>query len=110
MTTPYEILGVSTGAEDDEIKQAYLNKIRGASPEKDTERFQMINTAYERIKTRRDRARYDLFEIPVVSLSGILANHTIRGKSRRPSTEIFLQALRASRKPWSMRDIESDES
>lgn len=45
----YQILGLSEGAEQKEIKRAYFKLVRQYSPEKDPERFQQIREAYERL-------------------------------------------------------------
>lgn len=49
MRNDYEILGVSAGADQKEIKRAYFKLVRQFSPEKDPERFQEIRGAYERL-------------------------------------------------------------
>lgn len=45
----YQILGLSEGADQKEIKRAYFKLVRQYSPEKDPERFQQIREAYERL-------------------------------------------------------------
>ena len=44
--TPYDILGVSEAATRDEIRSAYLRKVRLSPPEKDPEGFQQVRKAY----------------------------------------------------------------
>ena len=44
--TPYNILGISESATSDEIRTAYLEKVRISPPEKDPEAFQEIRKAY----------------------------------------------------------------
>ncbi len=62
MQNPFITLNVAETADDDAIKKAYLQQVREHPPERDPEHFQTIRAAYERIKTRRDRLRYRLFQ------------------------------------------------
>lgn len=66
MQNDYEILGLSPGAKQGEIKKAYFKLVREFSPEKDPERFQEIRGAYERLKQAEDEDRMAKlnFEMP----------------------------------------------
>ncbi len=60
----YEVLGVSKGASDDEIKKAFRKKAIEHHPDKeggDESKFQEANEAYEVLKDERKRQRYDQF-------------------------------------------------
>ena len=59
---PYLVLGVPSEADDQTIRQAYLNAIKESPPEADPKRFQAVSQAYEKIKDRESRHRYILFD------------------------------------------------
>lgn len=60
----YELLGVSKGASDDEIKKAFRKLAVKYHPDKeggDETKFKEINEAYEVLKDKQKRQRYDQF-------------------------------------------------
>lgn len=59
----YDILGVSKGASDAEIKKAYRSKAHKLHPDKggDKVAFQEINEAYQVLGDKNKRAHYDQF-------------------------------------------------
>lgn len=62
----YEILGVTKGASDEEIKKAYRTKARKHHPDVDKtagseERFKEINEAYQVLSDAQKKAAYDQF-------------------------------------------------
>jgi molecular chaperone DnaJ len=60
----YEVLGLSKGASDDEIKKAFRRKAVEYHPDKqggDEAKFKEINEAYEVLKDEKKRQRYDQF-------------------------------------------------
>lgn len=61
MNNPFYILGVSYSASDDDVKQAYLRKVREYPPEQHPEQFKIIRNAYEILKSQRERLKYHLF-------------------------------------------------
>lgn len=69
----YEVLGVSKGASDDEIKKAFRKKAIEHHPDKaggDEAKFKEINEAYEVLKDSSKRQRYDQFGHAGVGGSG----------------------------------------
>lgn len=60
----YEVLGVNKGASDDEIKKAFRKAAVKYHPDKqggDEAKFKEINEAYEVLKDKQKRNRYDQF-------------------------------------------------
>ena len=58
--TPYEVLGVRQAASFDEIRKAYIEKVRQFPPEKDPENFKKIRQAYGFLKDGENKRRLDL--------------------------------------------------
>ena len=67
-----EILGVSDGAGEEEIRAAYLRKVKEHPPERSPEEFEKIRDAYEKLRNPRQRMRAMLLAddpaAPLVSL------------------------------------------
>ncbi|MEO7083906.1 MAG: J domain-containing protein [Gemmatimonadaceae bacterium] len=59
---PYFVLGVAIDADDAAIRRAYLEAVKRSPPDLDPERFQCVNTAYEKIKNAESRHRHVLFD------------------------------------------------
>ena len=62
----YEVLGISKGASDDEIKKAYRQMAKKYHPDVNKEpgaeeKFKEINEAYEVLSDPNKKARYDQF-------------------------------------------------
>ncbi len=64
MKTPYQILNINPGADDTEIKQAYLQQAKQNPPDHDQEQFQVIHNAYTAIKDQKSRLSHELFSFP----------------------------------------------
>ncbi len=64
MADYYEILGVSKGASDEEIKRAYRKLAQQHHPDKpggDEKKFKEINSAYQVLSDKQKRSQYDQF-------------------------------------------------
>ena len=57
---PYIVLDVPLDAEDKQIRRAYLEAIKVATPEADPRRFQTLNKAYQSIKDKPARCKYSI--------------------------------------------------
>lgn len=57
----YAILNVRKGASQDDIKKSYIALVKRFDPEKHTDRFMVIQKAYETLRDPRTRAHEDVF-------------------------------------------------
>jgi tetratricopeptide (TPR) repeat protein len=55
----YSALGIHKGATDEEIKKAYVELVKRFDPEKHTDRFMVIQAAYESLRDPAKRAKED---------------------------------------------------
>jgi curved DNA-binding protein CbpA len=94
MNDPFLILGIQGDADDSAIEAAYLAGIRRASPERDPAGFEALRGAYEKIRTRRDRLAYDLFDQTPPSPADILAKAAPAGEPQRPKRATLAALLR----------------
>ena len=90
MTDPYRLLGVSTDADDESVRGAYIAAVRACPPERDPRRFEQIRAAYEAIATWRARTSHALFDTGVPAAGEVLAVLSASWRPGRPA----LQALR----------------
>jgi curved DNA-binding protein CbpA len=58
--SPYEVLGVDQSASFQEIRKAYLKKLKLSPPEKDPEGFKAVKLAYTILKDIEKRKTLDL--------------------------------------------------
>jgi tetratricopeptide (TPR) repeat protein len=56
----YTVLGLSKGASDQDVKKAYVQLVKKYDPEKHTDRFMVIQEAYNKLKDTKKRAAEDL--------------------------------------------------
>ena len=60
MMDPAAVLGVSADATDEEIRAAYLQKVRECPPDRAPEPFERVRDAYEMLRDPRRRMRHRL--------------------------------------------------
>lgn len=94
--TPYQTLDIAEDANDDDIKQAYLCKVKANPPDSDQKQFRLIHDAYSSIKDHKSRVSYALFILPAVDFDLLIdkALHTEKNKHLTP--DLFKQLLMAS--------------
>lgn len=72
-----EVLGVNQAAGEDEIRAAYLRKVKEHPPDRSPEEFERIRDAYDHLRDPRRRMRDRLFSVepfaPFVSVVEIKA-------------------------------------
>ncbi|MFH0794870.1 MAG: tetratricopeptide repeat protein [bacterium] len=59
----YGILNLRKGASDQEIKQAYVDLVKKFDPERHTDRFMVIQNAFERLSDPQKRAKEDIITL-----------------------------------------------
>ena len=68
----YILLGVTMHSTDEQIKSSYKKMISRYSPDRHPVHFKKIRSAYENIKTRQDRIKYDILHTDELSPSDLL--------------------------------------
>lgn len=93
MTNPFELLKVPESADDEEIRAAYLARVREFPPERAPERFQAIREAYDRIKNEKARIAYLYLDPREVDSDEVLSLLLRAGRPGRPNQEQFRKLL-----------------
>lgn len=93
MRDPYLILGVPDKADDATVEKAYLDGIKACPPERDAARFQALRTAYEQLRTHRDRFSYTLFDASPPEIADLLDRMAPTGPPRRPERALLEAVL-----------------
>ncbi|HEY2015698.1 MAG TPA: J domain-containing protein [Bryobacteraceae bacterium] len=76
-----EVLGIPPNAGEEEIRAAYLRKVKEHPPDRAPEEFEKIRDAYDTLRDPRRRMRDLLLSVhPEVPLASLLGEH---GKERR---------------------------
>ena len=70
---PYAVLFVRPEADDDEIRAAYLVRLKQFPPDRAPVEFERVRDAYDLLRNRRRRALYTLFAVnPDAPLQSLL--------------------------------------
>ena len=73
---PRQVLGVGPEANDEEIRAAYLQKVKEFPPDRSPVEFEQVRDAYEKLRDPRQRARAMLLSIdPNQPLVALLEGH-----------------------------------
>ncbi|NEX22418.1 J domain-containing protein [Thiorhodococcus mannitoliphagus] len=94
MRDPYLLLGIPEDADDLAVEAAYLSAIKACPPERDAVRFQALRTAYEQLRTNRDRVAHELFQTAPPELADLLDRAAPVGEPRRPARALVEALLR----------------
>ncbi len=96
---PYLILGVTPQATDADIRAAYLDAVKQATPDTNPVRFQAVCTAYEKIKDPARRLEYLLFNQDCPGDSPLEA--VVRcAQTRRPPVPLPMAAMKEYLRLW----------
>ncbi len=58
--SPYQVLGISESADDKDIRNAYLQRVKESPPERNPEAFKKIRKAYGILKDANERKKLDM--------------------------------------------------
>src|SRR5437016_11390566 len=90
---PRQVLGVGTEANDEDIRAAYLRKVKEFPPDRSPREFEQVRDAYEKLRDPRQRTRTMLLSVdPKQPLVALLEGHASRPKFTGP--EPWLAVLR----------------
>ncbi len=95
MKNAYDILEVTEHMSDSDIKLAYLQKVKQYPPDRDSQKFQELHSAYEAIKDRKSRTKYALFYYPEADFNSLL-DHAFAHSPSSLNADAFIKLLRAS--------------
>jgi curved DNA-binding protein CbpA len=72
-SNPHAVLGVGPEADDEQIRAAYLGKIKQYPPDRCPDEFESVRDAYDLLRDRRRRAQHTLFSCdPEAPLEALL--------------------------------------
>lgn len=99
MKNPYKVLGVQVNTTDEEIRKAWLEKVKQFPPERYPDKFKEIRDAYETIGNDTNRLRNFLFSTDLYIGSPFEAlTQEIEDPSKRkpPSIDEFKDIMKRS--------------
>jgi curved DNA-binding protein CbpA len=90
---PWEVLGVAREAGDEQIRAAYLRKLKQFPPDRSSAEFEQVRDAYELLRDRRQRLRYFLFSIdPLAPLDSVFGS--VSGQRKFVGLKPWLEVLK----------------
>lgn len=101
MKYPYGVLGVAEDAPQEEIRQAYLERLRKFPPEQAPERFQEVRDAWRLLENDLDRARLAVFGLPLQNAGELTLTDLLPDADslpRRPGTAFWRNLFAAMEK------------
>jgi DnaJ-class molecular chaperone len=91
MTDPYEVLGLTPGASEDDIRQRYLALVREYPPERDPEKFAQVRHAYDQLRDPVISLEQRLFNVTATAtFDSLLGDQRQRLSRRRIPTQVLL--------------------
>ena len=94
MKTPFEILNIPRESGDDAVKKGYLAMVKRFPPERFPDEFHRICTAYEAVKTEKDRVKFALFDTTVPDVDTLILDIREDAEGDRPDL-VSLQKMLA---------------
>jgi hypothetical protein len=95
---PFLVLDVPTTASDKEVRAAYQRLLRRFPPEHRPTEFQLVQEAYQLLRTERDRWNWRLLHLPTTEASPLetLEEFThLPDRAKPPGAPAFCAFLRA---------------
>jgi curved DNA-binding protein CbpA len=78
---PRAVLGVVADATDEQIRAAYLRRVKEFPPDRNPVEFERVRDAYELLRDRRQRIRHFLFAIdPQAPVESVVLDHDPNAK------------------------------
>ena len=89
---PWAILGLDVGATDEQVRAAYIARVRQHPPDRDQEQFEQVRDAYEELRDPRRRAKRMFLSMdPYQPLPSLLGARSVR---RHVGTALWLAAMK----------------
>jgi|SRR5580658_476341 len=90
---PRAVLGVGPEADDEQIRAAYLRKVKEYPPDRSPSEFENVRDAYELLRDRRRRSQQTLFSCdPDAPLESLLDGTT--GERKYVPAELWLAVFK----------------
>ena len=96
MKTPFEILDIPEDSGDEVVKKGYLAMVKRFPPERFPSEFQRIRSAYETVKTEKDRLSFALFDTAMPDMNELIQDIRADADCGRPSLNTLRKLLASS--------------